>query len=326
MPDAGNRATDRAYKALRRRIVKVYEQAYKDIEKKLASFTKRHEATAEMYRAKVKAGEITQTDYNAWMRGQVFQGEQWKARLKDIDATLYKADTVATQMVNESRYDVFAANANYIGYDIEHNAGINSGFTLYDRKTVTKLVKDNPGILPPRKEPGRDKSYKWYNGKVDRALSQGIIHGESIRDIAKRIGKDTGEASATAMLRNAHTAHTAAENAGRLEGMKQAEDLGIKLKKQWMATLDSHTRDTHADLDGQTVDIDKPFTVEGMEIMYPGDPNCEWPELVWNCRCTMVEVDPEFPDEMIERRDNETGDIIQNMTFREWEKWKYGQN
>ena len=38
-----------------------------------------------------------------------------------------------------------------------------------------------------------------------------------------------------------------------------AEKMGIKLKKSWLATLDNRTRHAHAMLDGQTVDIDKPF-------------------------------------------------------------------
>ena len=326
MPDYGRQATDREYKRLRARIVRVYQQAYRDVERKLNDFLKRFEKKDAEMRGMLADEKITQADYDAWKRGQIFTGKQWKAKLRDIDATLYHADTVARQMVDESRFDVFAKNANYVGYNLEHGAGVNSGFTPYDRKTVSRLVRDNPDILPPRSEPGRDKSYKWYNGKVDRAITESIIQGESLKDMAKRIGKETGETCAETLLRNARTAHTGAENAGRLEGMRQAESKGIKLKKQWIATLDSHTRDTHADLDGQIVDIDQPFEIDGMTIMYPGDPNCEWPEMVWNCRCTMVEVDPEFPDEMIERYDNESGEIIENMTYREWEKWKAEQD
>lgn len=321
MPDYGRQATDAEYKRLRRRVVKIYQQAYKDIAKKAEDFMKKHEAKEKMLRQQLADGKITQADFDAWMRGQVFTGKQWEAKRQQMADTLYKADTIAQQMVNDSRFEVFAQNANYVGYSLEHGAGVDSGFNLYSSQSVARLAKEQPDLLPPKKAVGKDKSYKWYNGKINQCVTQGIIQGESLRQMADRIGKTTGESSASAMLRNARTMHTGAENAGRLEAMHQAQEKGVKLKKQWLATLDSHTRDTHADLDMQIVDVDQPFTVDGMEIMYPGDPNAE-PELVWNCRCTMVEVDPEFPDGL-PRRDGD-GNIIEDMSYREWEKWKAG--
>lgn len=320
MPDYGSKLTDRRFKRLRARIVKLYQQAYREISANTAEYLKKFEAADVEMRAMLEAGKIKKADYDAWKRGKVFTGKQWEAKVEQMQKTLYHADTVATQIVNQSRFGVFADNANFIGYSLEHGAGVDSSFNLYSAESVTRLVKDKPDLLPPKKKPGRDKSFKWYNGRVNQAISQGIVQGESLSDMAKRIGRDTGESCASTILRNARTAHTSAENAGRMEAMRQAEDKGIKLKKRWMATLDSHTRDTHAELDGQTVDIDEPFVVDGMEIMFPGDPNAD-PSLVWNCRCTMVEVDPEFPDEMT-RIDNETREIIGDMTYREWEKWK----
>lgn len=57
-----------------------------------------------------------------------------------------------------------------------------------------------------------------------------------------------------------------------MDSYKVAEGMGIKLKKQWLATLDNRTRHAHAMLDGQTLDTDKPFKVDGYELMYPRRP------------------------------------------------------
>ena len=35
--------------------------------------------------------------------------------------------------------------------------------------------------------------------------------------------------------------------------------MGMRLEKEWMAILDSHTRHVHAALDGRCVYVDKPF-------------------------------------------------------------------
>ena len=223
-------------------------------------------------------------------------------------------------MVNDSRYSVFAANANYTGYKLEHDGNVSTSFTLYDANTVKRLVKDDPDLLPPKKAVGKDKSYQWYNRQITNAVTQGILQGESVPEMARRIGRQTGESNMTAMLRNARTMFNGAQNAGRIEGLHQAQELGIKVKKQWMATLDDRTRDTHADLDGQIRDVDEPFDSELGPIMYPGDPEAD-PANVWNCRCTLVYVYPEYPGDM-ERRDNETGENVGDMTYREWEASK----
>ena len=51
-----------------------------------------------------------------------------------------------------------------------------------------------------------------------------------------------------------------------------------------MATLDSRTRDSHRQLDGEVVGDDGKFS---NGLRYPGDPEGPAAE-VWNCRCTLV--------------------------------------
>lgn len=321
MPDIGEKATEREFKRLKAKIKDVYQQAYEDIYKKNLEFVKRHEKKEAQYRQMLADGKISQADFDAWMRGQVFQGKQWEAKRKQMQETLLNADKVARQMINDSRYSVFAENANFIGYELEKDAGVMTSFGLYDANSVRRLLMEEPDLLPPRKIPGRDESYKWYNRQIQTAITQGIIQGEDIRRISQRVAQQTGESNMKAALRNARTMHTGAQNAGRIEGMHQAQRLGIKVQKQWMATLDGRTRDSHRDLDGKVADVDEPFKSALGKIMYPGDHTAH-PGNVWNCRCTLVTVYPEYPDEMMKRRDNETKEVIDNMTYREWERKK----
>lgn len=55
-----------------------------------------------------------------------------------------------------------------------------------------------------------------------------------------------------------------------------------------MATLDSRTRDSHRQLDGEVVGDDGKFS---NGLRYPGDPEGPAAE-VWNCRCTLVAALP----------------------------------
>lgn len=131
-------------------------------------------------------------------------------------------------------------------------------------------------------------------------------------------------------IRTARTSVTAAQNAGRMDSYAAAEKMGIKLKKQWLATLDGRTRHAHAMLDGQTAKTDKPFHVDGYEIMYPGDTSAPG-YLVYNCCCTLIAAladAPKAPDPLRRARDPKTGKsiLVSDMTYAQWVSWKKSEN
>lgn len=320
MPDIGERATDREFEAIRDKFEQIYRQAYSEVTQKALDFARGYAARDAKYSTAVAAGKMSKADYRAWKMGQVFQGNQWKARVQQMEDTMLNADKAARDIINGSRFEVFAANANAIGYSIERDMNANIGFTLYSAESVARLLRDEPDLLPPREEPGKDASYAWYNRQIQNAVVQGIIQGESIPKIALRIGKQTGEANMNAMLRNARTMMTGAQNAGRLEAMKQSKELGVEVQKEWIATLDRRTRSSHANLDGDVADIDKPFHSELGEIMFPGDPDAD-PDNVWNCRCTLGYSYPDSSG-VAKRRDNETDEVIEDMDYHEWAAMK----
>lgn len=317
--DQGGRWTQYYVNRFAERIKDVYEEAEKDIEAKLQDFLKKYEAKEAIYSKQVAEGKITQEDFDSWKKGQVFQGKQWTAKKEQIAETLHDANVVSARILNGQKGNVFAINANYQAYLLEHGAGINFGFGLYDSATVVNLIQHDPQVLPfytPKKNP----DISWNMKGITRQVTLGIIEGESLDKIAKRISKETGSHNMNSMLTNARTGMTMAQNSGRQTRLREAERLGIKVHKEWLATLDGRTRWSHADLDGQKRPIDRPFEIDGMKIMYPGDPTAH-PSLVYNCRCTLVGDLDDYPSEY-ERYDNIDGKPIKNMTYREWEKAK----
>jgi len=83
----------------------------------------------------------------------------------------------------------------------------------------------------------------------------------------------------------ARTETMRASNAG---GFQLYKDWGVQ-RKEWLATGDNRTRDSHRAANGQIVSIDEPFTVGGSPMMYPGDPGAPIAEFA-NCRCTTAPV------------------------------------
>lgn len=319
MIDLGTAYTDAALKDIEKQLKSVYNNAYKDILQKQKDFNAAYDRKEAKYWAKWRAGEITKEQFDAWKRGQVFQSEQWQAKKRQILDTLYSSNQIATKIINGQMTNVFTFNANYQSFSLEHGVGVNFGFNLYDSATVVNLIKNNPKLLPEWKinEP---KDYRWNAKKLNRQINLGIIEGESLDKIARRLCDNLSTQNFNHMRTFARTAMTEAQNAGREFSLQEAQDKGIKLKKEWMCTLDGHTRTNHRLLDGQKRALNKPFEVDGMKIRYPGDPEAH-PSMVYNCRCTMVGDVVDYPA-TYDRYDNVDGKPIKNMKYNDWVKAK----
>ena len=327
--DYGSRYADRKEKILALRLQKVYRETQKDLEDQLEAFLQQHKKEAAKQWDRLIAGEITQRDYHKWMQAQVFKGKEWRGKVDYMTDLLKTTNEAALSIIRNEQYSVFSENANYETYTIDKETRGSVSFEIYDSDTVERLIQEKPELLPRKTLNGR-KDKAWNQGVISNAVTHTILQGESIDKLARRISHDTANTDMKAMTRYARTAMTGAQNAGRIESMTRATEMGIFVRKQWMATLDGATRDAHRQLDGQEQDIDKPFQSELGDIMYPGDPSAH-PGNVYNCRCTLIHVYPKYQkaEWSGERRDNTTGELIQNMSYREWlamkEKEKYGK-
>lgn len=315
MADSGVTYTDAALKELEKQLKSVYSTAYNDILQKQKDFNAAYAKKEAKYQAQLKAGKITQEQFDNWKKGQVFQGKQWEAKKQQILGVLNSTNEIATKLINNQAVDVFAFNASYQAYDLEHGAGVDFGFGPYDSATVANLIKNDPKLLPEWKI-DQPKDYTWNQKKLNKEISLGIIEGESLDQIAKRLCDKLSTQNFNHMRTFARTAMTCAQNAGREMSLKEAEDKGIALQKEWMCTLDGHTRINHRLLDGQKRPLNKSFEIDNMKIRYPGDPQAH-PSMVYNCRCTMVADLEDYPA-TYDRYDNIDGKPIKNMTYSEW--------
>lgn len=318
--DEAHKQTDIEIERLKRRIEQVYSQARKEMQDKMDDFIRRFKVKDNIHRKELENGEITKEQYQSWLRGQVFQGKRWKAKLDQLATTATNADMVAQKLINGQLNGVFYNNANWQAYSLEHGVGVNFGFDMYDSSTVSILLKDQPELLP-KYDINIPEDYRWNQKLITDKITQGIIQGEGIVKVAKRLEEVTDRNKSMCITR-ARTAMTAAQNAGRQKRLSEAENLGIRLKKEWISTLDGHTRTTHRILDGQKVDIDAYFQADGYKIRYPGDPQAT-PQMVMGCRCTMDGLVLDYPElYKAERYDNIDGVKIKDMTYREWERVK----
>lgn len=289
MPDYGARVADKAIKRVERELRSTYGMAQRELRGKLRDFNDKYRVKDAAKRKQLAEGKITKQDYANWKAGQVFQKKQWESKVREVSQVLAHTNEQAMRVVNDSRLDVFAENYNFSAFLGEQQLGVS--FDVYNTQAVARLIQDDPQILPEWKI-DEDKDYEWNAKKVNNIVQQGIIQGEGIPEITKRLCFDLATQNENKMRMFARTAITGAQNAGRQQQMEDAAEMGIQVEKQWIATLDSRTRDWHRDRDGETVPYNEEFS-GGLE--YPGDPAGD-PADVYNCRCTMITVYPEHAD------------------------------
>lgn len=286
--------SEKELKRIERELTKIYEQSQKEIHEKWDSYLQRAaERTKKLEEAleKAKASGDTEKIKEAQealkrkVDSVTRQDAKFNAMARETAERLTDVNAIATAYINNEMPKVYALNYNGMIEDIENDLeGINTGiaFNLVDERTIKQLVKDDK-LLYSNKTLDKAADMKWNLKAITSQVTQGIIQGESIPKIAKRLD-NVSDMDKNAAIRSARTLTTTAENSGRMAGIKEAEDKGIVYEKQWMATPDDRTRESHAELDGVSVPLEEPFP---NGLMYPADMSGD-PEEVWNCRCSMV--------------------------------------
>lgn len=324
-PDYAHRLTERELAELEGRISAIYWEAKNSLDETVRayfeSFRKRDEEMKKLIGTIQNGREWTEQDYNNWRLAQIGRGERFQALRNKVAERYTKANETATAYANDATPGIYSLNRNYAAYTIEQVAG-DVGFDLWDEQTVKRLIVEQPGLMPyyPHKRAlRRGIDLAWGKKQITACVTSSILQGKSIKGMADDLQIRIPEMNRASAIRTARTAVTGAQNAGRMDSYHAAEKMGIRMKKEWLATLDNRTRHAHAILDGQQAEVDKPFKVDGEEIRFPGDPTAAG-YLVYNCRCTLVAAVDGVDTSDALRRD-EYGPLP-NMTFAQWEKQK----
>ena len=283
MADKAHRLTDEKLEEMEKRLSDIYSRAEKEIQETAEKYFAEFKAKDDEYQKLYKSGKMTKAEYKKWQhwrRSKVTYGKRFTAMKEQCAKQLLNVNQTALDYVNGELPEVYALNYNAIAGSVDGVGGYS--FTLVDADTVRNLAVTDTSLLP-YKELDPAKDIPWNMKKINAETLQGILQGESMDKISKRL-RNVQEMNKTQAIRSARTIVTGAENKGRQDSYARAEAEGIILQKEWLATNDGRVRHSHAMLDGAIVDQDKKFD---NGLMYPGDPSGR-PEEVYNCRCTLV--------------------------------------
>ena len=329
--DLGHKLTDKELAKLERRIAKLYREAGEELQATIDAyfeqFKKRDEEMKALIGTVQNGKEWTEADYKQWRLNQIGRGERYQAMRDKVAHRVTDANAVAVSYTNDATPGIYSLNRNYAAYTIENAAG-NVGFDLWDEQTVKRLAVEQPDLMPyypPKRALKRGIDLAYGKKQITASVTSSILQGKSIKHMADDLQKRITTMSRDSAIRTARTAVTGAQNAGRMDSYAAAEKMGIKVKKEWLATLDSRTRHSHAMLDGEKVDQDKKFS---NGCRFPGDPQGP-PREIYNCRCTLIAAVDGVDTSTAQRRARNpvTGEteLIQNMTYQEWMRSKQKQ-
>ena len=290
MEDTAHRKTDLKLEEMEKRLSAIYSRAEKEIQQTADEYFSKFSKQDEAKRKLLEQGKITEEEYIKWRKDKVMYGKRFTEMKEQCAKQLLNVNQTALAYVNGELPEVYALNYNAIESAVDGVGGYS--FTLVDADTVRNLAVTDTSLLPYKKiDPSKD--IPWNMKKINAETLQGILQGESMDKIAKRM-MNVQEMNKTQAIRSARTIVTGAENKGRQDSYQRAKDDGIILRKYWLATYDKRARDWHKDAgndytEEKAIEIDDFFIVDGEKMLHPGDAmHGASGHNLYNCRCSVA--------------------------------------
>ena len=279
-------------------LKKAYKAALNDINLKLDALMVRQDADMQHV--------IYQIEYQKQLKTQV------QSILEQLQSKEF--ETLSKYLTNSYTNGYVGTMYDIAGQGIPLITPIDNNKVLDAIKHQTKLSENLYTTL------GHDIKalQKNISAEISRGISTGLSYGEIARNI-----KNSANIPQNRAMTIARTEAHRIQCKATADAQKVAKSKGADVLKQWAASLDGATRETHRKLDGQIREIDELFEVGGKKAKYPGgfgDPaeDC-------NCRCALLQrarwsLDDEELDTLKERA--EYFGIDKSKDFRDY-KDKY---
>ena len=290
MADISHYQTDLKLEEMEKRLSAIYSRAEKEIQKTADEYFSKFANQDEAKRKLLEQGKITEDEYKKWRKGKVMYGKRFTEMKEQCAKQLLNVNQTALAYVNGELPEVYAINYNALANSVDGVGGYS--FNLVDADTVRNLAVTDTSLLP-YKELDPAKDIPWNMKKINAETLQGILQGESMDKIAKRI-LSVQKMNEEAAIRSARTIVTNAECKGRQDSYQRAQDDGIILRKYWLATYDKRARDWHKEAgnkynEDNAIEIDEFFVVDGEDMLHPGDAmNGASGHNLYNCRCSIA--------------------------------------
>lgn len=269
-------------KAVIDRLEQVYKKALQDIDSEIERLMERFDPET----GDLPQSVIYQVQYQRQLRSQI-EGHLSRLRSQQYTTVAGYLDDCYTDGFVGTMYDM-------------HGQGVPLLMPI-DQESMIRAVQLDSKIskgLYTRLGEDIDLLKRKITAQVSRGISTGMSYAQVAQQLAgyTRIGFNNA-------VRIARTEGHRIQTTAAMDAMHGAKEKGADIVKQWDATLDDRTRESHMMVDGQIRELDEPF---GNGLLFPGDPNGGAAEVV-NCRCAILQ---RARWALGEKMDPETGEVI----------------
>ncbi len=220
---------------------------------------------------------------SSMMQSKIYQKQYQQAVRDQVAGILEKLN--GTQFDSISEYLTKCYTDGYIATMYDLSAQGLPFIMPIDQKAVVQALSTNSKLSRSLYE-SLGENINDMKKKVVAEISRGIAGNLSYAEIAKNIS-GRSNAGMNRSIRIARTEGQRIQNTAAYEAQGKAKEKGANIVKQWCATLDSRTRDSHRELDGKIVEVDEEFIINGISAMFPGDFGD--PAEDCNCRCCILQ-------------------------------------
>nr|DAY47062.1 MAG TPA: minor capsid protein [Caudoviricetes sp.] len=262
-----------------RRLQAVYNKSLKDITQKANALQE------EIYKIQDKYNSVEDEQERETLksmeRSKVYQKQYQDALKTQVRGILDKMHQKEFKTVNEYLNGCY--NKAFTGnMYVLHGEGIPLIVPI-DQEKVARAVQINSKISKGLySRLGEDVDL--LKRKITAQISRGVATGMSYSQMAQQLAgyTKTGYNNAVRITR---TEGHRIQQESTMDACYAARERGADVVKQWDATMDANTRESHQMVDGEVRALDEKFS---NGLMYPGDPSGSAAEVI-NCRCVLLQ-------------------------------------
>lgn len=262
------------------KLEKVYEQVLTDINDKIKNLTFTINDLKLEY-SWLEDDDPEKAKIKSMIQSKIYQKQYQEQLRKQVDGILKRMDVA--EFTNITDYLETCYTDAFLGSIFDaHGQGVPI-ISPIDQEAMVRAIqlesKISKGLYTKLGE-----DVNLLKKKITAEVSRGISTGMTYKQVAKQLENQT-RIGFNRAVRIARTEGHRIQCTSTMDAMESAKENGCDVVKQWDATLDARTRDSHAKLDGEVRDLDKRFS---NGLMYPGDPNGTAAEVI-NCRCALLQ-------------------------------------
>lgn len=298
--------------AVIKRLKQVYKKSLEDITGKAESLQKSIDDLGLMARLSVDADE--KAKLLSMQQSKIYQKQYQDALKKQVGSIL---DNMQVEEFKEvSSYLQKCYEDGFIGtmFDLQ-GQGIPLCFPLDQEAMVRAVQLDSKISEGLYTRLGEDVAV--LKKKITAQVSRGIASGVPFQQVAKQLADYTNIGYNNA-IRIARTEGHRIQVQSSMDACYKAKDRGADVVKQWDASLDSRTRESHQRCDGEIRELDEKFS---NGLMFPGDPSGGAAEVI-NCRCALLQRARWALGSGFSKMNNETGEIVDFSGIKEYNEFK----